>query len=137
MPHVVTEMVEEWATETQKEAKENIIGRTSPLPATGEFPAWEDLLDSTIRAKERAGLGKGGDPYSILYASGDLYESIEKTVEGNHGAVGSDLPYAAVHEYGSLTVPPRAFLGPASAIVLARLYTKFQKKLKRTLEGKS
>lgn len=136
MPQFEQKMCHLWADAVQNEAKEAIIGRTTPLEAVGEFPAWEPLLDETIRAKDRAGLGKGGDPYSMLYATGALYESIEKTVEPHRAAVGTDVEYAAVHEYGSVNVPPRPFLGPSAVRVSVRLYPKFQKMLTRHLEGK-
>lgn len=136
IPLVEHQILDLWAKETQKEAKDVIIGRTSPLEATGEFPAWEPLLDATIEAKAKKGLGLGGDPNSMLYASGALHDSIEETVEGKTGYVGTDVPYAAVHEYGSVHVPPRPFLGPSSVRVMVRLYTRFHKMFQRTLEGK-
>jgi HK97 gp10 family phage protein len=84
----------------QKRAKAN-IGR--------EHDDWAPLAPSTIKDKSAHGFPT---PKPLL-RTGELRDSIEYTVNGNEGWVGSDLDKAAWMEFGTSRVPPRPFLGPA------------------------
>jgi phage gpG-like protein len=81
----------------QKRAKAN-IGK--------EHEAWPPLAASTIADKARSGF-KTPAP---LLRTGELRDSIEYTVRGTEGCVGSDNPKAVWHELGTSRIPPRSFL---------------------------
>jgi len=87
-----------------------------------ENPEWAALAPSTIDEKARGGyLGRisATDP---LYRTGEMRESIEGTVEGLTGVVGSTDKVALFQEMGTLrasgSVPPRPFLG----LAMSRVY---------------
>ncbi len=48
-----------------------------------------------------------------LLDTGELKASISWNAEGNEAFVGTDDPKAAFHEFGTLHIPPRSFLGGA------------------------
>lgn len=76
---------------------------------SGEFPAWEQLAESTQAQRERLGF----EPNNPLYRTGDLMESIDYSVTANKVRVGSDNEIAVWQEEGTPTIPPRPFIGPA------------------------
>lgn len=122
----------------EKDLTKNIIGRTMPLGQVGAFRPWPPLQEDTIKEKMRLGLGKNGNPKSFLYATGALHDSFEHTIQHNKAVVGTDIPYAAVQEYGSPMrgIPARPFIGPASIRAMEKLQKIYQKILDDTLEGK-
>ncbi len=77
--------------------------------AVGPFPKWQQLAAET--QAERARLGY--TPNDPLLRTGDLARSIQFTIEGDTGYVGSDHPVAAYQELGTARIPARPFLGPA------------------------
>jgi hypothetical protein len=77
--------------------------------AVGEFPAWEQLADSTQAERERLGYS----PNDPLYRTGDLMASIDDNVTPNKVQVGSANPIMVWQEEGTPTIPPRPVLGPA------------------------
>lgn len=121
-----------------KEAKEKIIGRISPLPAVPPYNAWLPLKPATVDYKTYKGWGKYGNARSILYATGAMYDSIGYKVRkgARQVAIGTDIQYAAVQEYGGGHVPPRPFLGPAVVRTAQRLYPRMELIFWRTLCGK-
>lgn len=79
----------------------------------GRPEKWEDLADSTKKARAR----KNKWPGQILSVSGQLSSSINGQVDGNSILIGSDKPYARIHDLGgeagknkSVTIPQREFL---------------------------
>lgn len=77
--------------------------------AVGPFPQWEPLADSTEFDKAR-----GGYPVDApLLREGDLRDSIEAEHHGMEGIVGSKDPIAGYQEFGTASIPPRPFIGPA------------------------
>jgi phage gpG-like protein len=121
--------------ETTKEiAKEEVIGRTTLLPAmlgaNKATPAWTELQDATIERK--------GDN-RILLETGNLRDSIDFTV--NRAAkkvdIGTDVEYGAVHEYGAplKNIPPRPFLTPSLIMACDKLYAKQERVLHRVLNN--
>ena len=83
--------------------------------ATGPFPAWQPLAESTINAKNSA---------LPLYVDGTLRDAIEHTVDGDRVYIGvkshilhdgkTDIADVAVwQELGTQHIPPRPFIGPA------------------------
>jgi len=70
-----------------------------------------------LRAAARRKLTTGGG-IKPLINSGDLLSSIDRQVRGNEVIVGSDMKYAAIHQFGGkagrgrkVTIPARPFLG--------------------------
>ena len=95
--------------------------------ASGGYPAWEQLKESTIKAKTKFG---GGEDPLIGHFSGKkkkapwpapLRTTIEMHVDGLVATVGTKDPLGKYHEYGAVgagkshnvTIPPRPFLRPA------------------------
>ena len=85
----------------QKKAR-SAIGR--------EHELWAPLADSTIKDKAAHGY-KTPAP---LLRSGAMRDSIEYTVSGNEGCVGSDSEIAVYRELGTSRIPPRSFLVSAA-----------------------
>jgi phage gpG-like protein len=85
----------------QKQAK-NAIGR--------EHEEWAPLAASTIEDKQRHGYAT---PKPLL-RTGTLRDSIEYVVDGNQGAVGSNLDTAVYQELGTSRIPPRSFLASSA-----------------------
>lgn len=81
----------------QKKAKA-AIGR--------EHELWAPLADATIADKK----SQGYPTPKPLLRTGELRDSIEYTVAGLEGAVGSDDPIAIFHELGTSRMPQRSFL---------------------------
>lgn len=78
-------------------------------PASGPFPSWAELAESTKADRVSQGYTEN-DP---LLRSGKLRDSIGHTVEGLEACIGSDMDIAVYQELGTKTIPPRPFLGPA------------------------
>lgn len=78
--------------------------------AVGGFPAWAELADST--EAEKAKLGYPVD--APLLREGDLRESITHEVGHGDAVIGSKSSIAEYHEFGTETIPPRPFIGPAA-----------------------
>jgi phage gpG-like protein len=85
----------------QKKAK-SAIGKT--------HDAWSPLAESTKEDRVRHGF-PANQP---LLRTGELRDSIEYTVRGNEGAVGSNLDIAVYQELGTSRIPPRSFLVSAA-----------------------
>ncbi len=90
-------------------------------PATGPFPGWPSLADSTQADRERQGYA-GDEP---LLRDGTLQRAIVHEAHGPRGTVGvkdggtepggdaSVGQVAAYMENGTAKAPPRPFMGPA------------------------
>ena len=94
-------IIERAAQMIQKRAKAN-IGK--------DHEAWPPLAPSTIADKQKHGFPT---PKPLL-RTGALRDSIEYTVHGNEGWVGSDLDIAVYQELGTSRIPPRSFLVSAA-----------------------
>lgn len=79
-------------------------------PEVGPFQDWAPLADSTEAEKSR--LGYPAD--APLLREGALRDSIEHEVHGNEAVIGSKSDIAAYQEFGTATIPPRPFIGPAA-----------------------
>jgi HK97 gp10 family phage protein len=76
----------------------------------GPFQDWAPLADSTENEKARLG-------YPIdapLLRDGHLRDSIQHEVSGLEAVVGSKSEIAEYQEFGTKTIPPRPFIGPAA-----------------------
>lgn len=61
-------------------------------------------------ATERAKIKKYGGG-TILYASGTLFRSLQLYKVPDGRAIGTDVPYAKFHQYGTINMKRRTFLG--------------------------
>lgn len=122
LPAAYNQMLNRFGEAAKHDAKENLIGLTSPfpgvtLPQTGDsFGAWDPLSDFTLAKKGESDGGKGGDPHTMLYDTGEMYNSIEYSIQGSQSVtLGSDSDHAVDTELGSPDnrPPARPFLGPA------------------------
>ena len=82
--------------------------------AYGPFPAWPKLAESTL--EDKAAMGYPSP--SPLLRTGAMAETITAEVSKLSPAVfkvklESNSPYAEYHEYGTINMPARPFLGPA------------------------
>ena len=78
--------------------------------AVGPFQDWAPLADSTEDEKLRLGY----EPDAPLLREGDLRNSIEREIDGEEAIVGSKSDSAGYQEFGTSTIPPRPFIGPAA-----------------------
>jgi len=95
------------------------------------MPLWEILLrrlattlESQVDRHFAAGAGaegawaptqRGG---TILVLTGRLRGSIKAEVGNMQVAVGAGMPYGVFHEFGTVKMPRRAFLGPTEADIV-------------------
>lgn len=100
--------------------------------ASGPFPAWRQLADSTQEERER----KGFTPNDPLLRTGDLRASIKTAVGTDAAAVGSNSEIAAYQELGTKTIPPRPFLGPAGYENAERVAEDIGERVARAVAGK-
>ena len=91
-------MIVEKACKIVQARAKSAIGRDHEL--------WAPLATSTIADKQAHGFPT---PKPLL-RTGELRDSIEYTVHGLEGAVGSDLDIAVYQELGTSRIPPRSFL---------------------------
>ncbi len=74
------------------------------------FPEWQPLAASTEAEKARLGYPDNAP----LLRDGSLRDSIVAEHDGMEAVVGSKDPVAAYQEFGTDTIPPRPFIGPAA-----------------------
>lgn len=79
-----------------EEVKENFVQQGRPK--------WKDLYPSTKKARARRGTWPG----NILDDSGDLLDNISSSSDARHAAVGTNIVYAAIQNFGGTIIqPPR------------------------------
>lgn len=76
-------------------------------------PKWKDLAESTKKRREK----KGKWPGPILQVEGQLASSVTTYYDDTSAVIGSNLPYAAIHQLGGqagknkkVTIPARPYL---------------------------
>ena len=79
-------------------------------PEVGNFPEWAPLAESTLEEKERLGFAPPDNP---LLREGHLRDSIEHETHVLDAVIGSKSDIAAYQEFGTASIPPRSFIGPA------------------------
>ena len=93
------------------------------------FNPWKPRKDQSKKNQGRA----------ILVKSGDLRRSIKKQVSVRKVTISSNLPYAAVHNYGlkagrnGFTMPQRKFLGPSKTLS-SKIKNTIKKEIDRVFE---
>lgn len=97
--------------------------------AVGPFPRWQQLAPST--QEERARLGF--TPNDPLKRTGELSRSIEITIQGHTGYVGTNDPVAEYMENGTSRIPPRPFMGPAGFVNEFKIHNLFMRAMFRSL----
>jgi len=65
-------------------------------------PTWAGRKPSTIKSYQRQGLSYGG----VLQRSGDLRARIVPSSNRDSASIGSNLPYAAIHQFGGTIKHP-------------------------------
>jgi phage gpG-like protein len=83
-----------------------IVQKKAKAAIGKEHELWAPLAESTIADKQHHGFPT---PKPLL-RTGELRDSIEYTVHGNEGCVGSNLDIAVYQELGTSRIPPRSFL---------------------------
>ncbi|GAN79773.1 bacteriophage related protein [Acidocella aminolytica 101 = DSM 11237] len=95
-------------------AAKGLIGHDEN-PAVGPYPAWAPLAPDTI--KEKTALGYVGriSAYDTEYRTGELEQSIHKSINAAGAVVGSASEVALVQEEGdpAHNLPPRSIFGAA------------------------
>lgn len=92
-----------------------VVGKVFDSQGRRSGGSWAWLQTATVRRKAKAGMP---EPNRILYGWGELRASVtdpdnefnllDVTSRSIH--LGSDLPYAAAHQYGNDHVPARPYL---------------------------
>lgn len=106
-PAVTHHILDKSAEEMQKTAQ-GMIGEYQD--AVGPYPAWEELADSTKAERARLGYSEN-DPG---YRSGEMQRSVQRHVEADEAAVGSNDQHLVWFDQGTTKQPPRAVLGAAA-----------------------
>lgn len=79
--------------------------------AVGPYPAWAPLAASTEAAKARM----GAPPNAPLLATGEMYASMDKTMESiDKTVIGATDEKMIYHELGTSKMPARPVFGPAA-----------------------
>lgn len=95
----------------QKHAKSK-IGEYQP--EAYPFAPWQDLAPSTITEKQRLGYTGQVSEDDPLLRTGEMRESIERSVGLTSGFVGSNSDVMVWQELGTRHIPPRSVLGGAA-----------------------
>ncbi|GAB7078763.1 phage virion morphogenesis protein [Megalodesulfovibrio paquesii] len=102
-PELLAAMGAEVESQTRRRIQDE---KTSP--AGGSWPGWSPRYAATRH---------GGQ--SLLQAEGGLLDSIQSFADGDGAEVGSNLVYAAIHQFGGAEVgsniPARPYLGVSDA----------------------
>ncbi|WP_458022016.1 phage virion morphogenesis protein, partial [Pseudomonas aeruginosa] len=61
-----------------------------------EGPGWPQLSPATVAARE----AKGRGPHPILQVTNALARSVTTWADRNEAGIGSNLVYAAIHQFG-------------------------------------
>jgi phage virion morphogenesis protein len=88
------------------------IADDKTAPDGDRWASWSARYAARIKKRNRT------TARSLLVGEGNLLGSIQNLVAGTEIQVGSNLEYAAVHQFGStdgLTIPARPYLGLSSA----------------------
>lgn len=79
--------------------------------ASGKFPAWAPLTESTMEQKTKLGYAPPDNP---LLREGDLRNSIKHEVKDFTAIIGSTSPIMHYHEFGTSKMAMRPVIGPAA-----------------------
>lgn len=81
-------------------------------------PKWPSLSAATLKAASK----KGRSPAKMLQDSGQLAASVTPGHDASHARIGSNKPYAAIHQFGGpagrgrkVTIPARPYLPMTAA----------------------
>jgi len=90
-----------------------LVGEMDRLPQAFDEAIGRSLFKS-VQHIRTASLQSGRVPYK----TGTLRRSITASVEGNEGLVGSNLPYAPIHEFGGTFTRHSAWGRPTAPYVV-------------------
>lgn len=85
-------------------------------PDGSEWPDWSEKYAASRHGARAAhgphpGQLRAAGGHSILQLDGHLLDSIQFVVEGDDVLIGSNMVYAATHQFGRGAIPKREFLG--------------------------
>lgn len=75
----------------------------------GPYNAWDALSARTLERHEQYGVGD-----TPLVLTGAMRSTIEHEIQDNVAVIGSKSDVAFWQEFGTPTIPPRPFIGPAA-----------------------
>lgn len=113
-PEVVHFIADRAAEDIEKNAK-GMLGEYQS--AVGQFPAWEELAESTQAERARLGYSENDPGFS----SGEAQASIGRYVEHGHAVVGSSDQNLVWFDLGTSKQPPRPVFGPAAIHATPRI----------------
>jgi len=96
-----------WA-EVGEHMKEAIDTAFAKGGARDEHPAWEDLKPATWKARAEGKQKENGG--KILQVTGRLRSKIWRRASGKNVKLGTNVKYAATHQFGRGAIPARPFL---------------------------
>ncbi|MCL2524599.1 MAG: phage virion morphogenesis protein [Betaproteobacteria bacterium] len=77
-------------------------------------PHWvPPLAPATVKARQKKGGGKGATVLQILQDSGILAKSLSTDTGPDYAEIGSNVPYAAIHQFGGMAGRGRKVAIPA------------------------
>lgn len=112
-----TDLLEALASEVESQTRRRISDeKTSPDGVA--WPEWSEGYAGSRHGPTRShrphpGALRESGGHSLLVLSGDLLDSVTSEVSGDEVVVGSNLVYAATHQYGRPEdgIPKREFVG--------------------------
>lgn len=115
--HALTPVLDEVGKAVKDEVKKEI---GTYQPGVGQYPATAPLAQSTLETKAKKGHGKGGNPDTPLWATGDFHDDVnfKSNTATLSVQIGTNKEYIAQHELGNVHHPPRPVFGPATLRVL-------------------
>lgn len=101
-------LLEQLTSEVESQTRERITSGAEKAPDGEPWQSWTSRYAAT----------RHGDN-SMLDGEGDLEDSITSEIEGDEALIGSNLVYAAIHQFGGTPdmapgpagIPARAYLG--------------------------
>jgi phage gpG-like protein len=105
-----------------------LVARQAKRVIGKQHELWPPLKPATIARKLR-----GNTP---LLETGEMRDSIEWTVHGLEGQVGSNNDKAVWHELGTSHIPPRSFLASSAISMEGRIHQMAERAVIAVLEGR-
>jgi phage gpG-like protein len=105
-----------------------LVARQAKRAIGKQHELWPPLKPATIARKLR-----GNTP---LLETGEMRDSIEWTVHGLEGEVGSNNDKAVWHELGTSHIPPRSFLASSAISMEGRIHEMAERSVIAVLEGR-
>ena|SRR3990167_6182410 len=89
-----------------RQAGEYMMGSVRKNFRAGGRPKWRPLAKSTLKRK----LSQGLSPLPLTGRTGRLQSQITYKIFKNKFSIGTSIPYAPYHQFGTRSIPQRKFL---------------------------